>query len=60
MGHDPTRLVNTGSGHIMMVLTSSGGHVGWPLGNNPRQNGWKFMNDAASTFVNSVDKAKNM
>lgn len=59
MGHNPTKLVNTGSGHIMMVLTRSGGHVGWPFGLNPRQHGWKFMNDAASSFVNSVDAAKN-
>ena len=32
MGHDPESLVNTGSGYLMMVLTKTGGHVGWPLG----------------------------
>lgn len=57
--NNPEMVVNTGSGHIMMVLTSQGGHVGWPLGLNPRAHGWKFMNDAASSFANSVDVAKN-
>ncbi len=41
------------------MLTKSGGHVGWPLGLNPKAHGWKFMNDAASSFANSVDVAKN-
>jgi predicted alpha/beta-fold hydrolase len=59
IGHDPEKLVNTGSGNIMLVLTSSGGHVGWPMGYLPQRNGWKFMNDAASNFVNSVHLAKN-
>jgi predicted alpha/beta-fold hydrolase len=58
MGHDPQKLVETGSGHIMMFLTKSGGHVGWPLGLNPASSGWKFMNDAVSGFVNSVDQAR--
>mmetsp|Transcript_14949 Transcript_14949/g.28134 ORF Transcript_14949/g.28134 Transcript_14949/m.28134 type:complete len:648 (-) Transcript_14949:28-1971(-) len=58
MGHDPQRLVETGSGNIMMFLTKSGGHVGWPLGVNPASSGWKFMNDAVSGFVNSVDQAR--
>ena len=43
IGHDPSRLVNSGSGYIMMILTGSGGHVGWPLGLNPSKHGWKFM-----------------
>jgi len=59
IGHNPKKLVNTGSGNIMMVLTKTGGHVGWPLGLNPSKNGWKFMNDAAVNFFNSVDMAKN-
>ena len=59
IGHNPAKLVDTGSGHIMMVLTKSGGHVGWPYGLNPRRDGWKFMNDAAASFANSVDTAKN-
>ena len=55
VGHDPERLVNTGSGHTMLVLTKSGGHVGWPLGLFPQLYGWKFMNDAAYNFLKSVD-----
>ncbi len=58
IGHNPDKLVETGSGHIMMVLTKSGGHVGWPLGTIPKMDGWKFMNDAALNFALSVDKAK--
>ena len=59
MGHDPEKLVQTGSGNIMMLLKESGGHVGWPLGMNPASNGWKFMNDAISGFTNSVDLARS-
>jgi predicted alpha/beta-fold hydrolase len=58
MGHNPQKLVNTGSGHIMMLLTDAGGHVGWPLGLNPRKEGWKWMNNAVSSFTNSVHLAK--
>ena len=59
MGHAPEKLVRTGSGNIMMILTASGGHVGWPFGLNPRPNGWKFMNNVASGFVNSVEAARS-
>ena len=58
IGNNPNKLVDTGSGHIMMLLTKSGGHVGWPLGTNPKRDGWKFMNDAALNFALSVDAAK--
>eukprot|EP00979_Chaetoceros_neogracilis_P017784 scaffold10272_cov276-Chaetoceros_neogracile.AAC.18 len=58
MGHNPEKLVQTGSGYSMMFLTESGGHVGWPLGLNPSKNGWKFMNDAVAGFVKSVDMAR--
>jgi predicted alpha/beta-fold hydrolase len=57
-GKDPFKLVNSGSGQIMLLLTKSGGHVGFPMGLNPQKNGWKFMNDAVSSFVKSVDSAK--
>jgi len=57
LGHDPEALINTGMGNIMMVVTKSGGHVGWPLGLNPRSQGWKWMNDAINDFVGSVDTA---
>ncbi len=58
MGQDPERLVKTGSGHTMMLLTASGGHVGWPLGLNPAIEGWRWMNNAVSGFVNSVHIAR--
>ena len=48
----------SGSGYIMMLLTDAGGHVGWPLGLNPRKEGWKWMNNAVSSFTNSVHLAK--
>lgn len=54
MGHDPETLVNSGSGLIMMALTKSGGHVGWPLGMLPQKQSWKFMNDAVRDFTESV------
>ena len=41
----------------MMLLTASGGHVGWPMGMNPRSEGWRFMNGAVGDFVDSVEKA---
>ena len=58
MGHNPDLLVNTGDGNIVMLLTDSGGHVGWPLGINIASSGWKFMNNAASGFINSVNRAR--
>jgi len=58
MGYDPDALVRSGSDHIMMLLTKSGGHVGWPLGLNPRKEGWRWMHDAAGGFVTSVDMVK--
>jgi len=58
MGHDPESLVRSGSGNVMILLTDSGGHVGWPLGINSAANGWKFMSNIAGGFVNSVNTAK--
>lgn len=58
LGHNPTKLVNSGSGHILLLLTKTGGHVSWPTGLNPRREGWRFMNDVAANFVNSVEAAK--
>ncbi len=58
MGHDPEKLVRTGAGNTMMLLTSSGGHVGWPLGVNSAVRGWEFMNNVAGDFVNIVNTAR--
>mmetsp|Transcript_12915 Transcript_12915/g.31476 ORF Transcript_12915/g.31476 Transcript_12915/m.31476 type:complete len:748 (+) Transcript_12915:205-2448(+) len=56
--NDPQGLVESGSGNIMLVLTKAGGHVGWPLGNNPKKDAWKWMNNAARDFALAVDMAK--
>lgn len=55
---DPTRMVNSGDGNLILLLTKSGGHVGWPLGNNPAGRGWEWMNNCARDFVNAVDGAR--
>lgn len=52
--YNPTELVKSGSGFLMMLLTQRGGHVGWPLGMNPKINGWKWMSDAVKDFVEGV------
>lgn len=51
----PNSLVRRGNGNLLLLLTSKGGHVGWPVGYFPWIHGWKFMNEAALTFVDSVD-----
>lgn len=55
---DPEQVVKSGSGYIMMLLTKAGGHVGWPLGINPKKDAWKWMNDCANDFAISLDYAK--
>ena len=57
MGNNPAATTRLGSGMLMMLLTKSGGHVGWPLGLLPWKNGWSWMNNAAKDFINSVDNA---
>jgi len=56
--NDPQGLVDSGKGNVMLVLTKAGGHVGWPLGNNPKKDGWKWMSDAARDFALAVDAAR--
>ena len=56
--NDPQGLAESGSGNVILLLTKGGGHVGWPLGNNPATNSWKWMNDAARDFALTVDIAK--
>jgi len=55
---DPSLMVNAGQGNLILLLTKSGGHVGWPLGKNPASRGWEWMNNCARDFVNSVDAAR--
>lgn len=54
----PEHLVSTGTGNTLLLLTGTGGHVGWPLGWLPFRRNWEFMNEAAATFVESVACAK--
>lgn len=37
--------------NIAVLVTSLGGHVGWPLGNNPIQNRWLFQNNLILEFI---------
>lgn len=57
----PTRLTKNetgGSSNLMILLTKAGGHVGWPLGWLPFVDKWKWMNDAAMTFVEAVHRSR--
>lgn len=45
-----------GNGKIALLLTAKGGHIGWPTGWIPSRNNWEFMNEAAASFVEAVDK----
>ena len=57
-GVDPEIMVKSGSGNLILLLTKSGGHVGWPLGMNPSVRGWEWMNNAVRDFVLAVDAAR--
>jgi predicted alpha/beta-fold hydrolase len=54
----PENLVRTGTGNLMILVTKSGGHVGWPLGTMPTAEKWRFMSDAVMSFARAVDNAK--
>jgi predicted alpha/beta-fold hydrolase len=56
--HEPDKVVETGNGNTIILFTEKGGHVGWPLGLNPRQHGWRWMNDLASSFTNAIRQAR--
>ena len=53
-----TDLVNSGSGNTVLLLTRAGGHVGWPMG-LAKENGWKWMNNVVSSFVEAFSLARN-
>jgi hypothetical protein len=54
VGH-PHQLVQLGGGgNLVILLTKTGGHVGWPLGWWPSHHNWKFMSTVASGFVNAI------
>jgi predicted alpha/beta-fold hydrolase len=54
----PGHLIKTGNGNLMLLLTATGGHVGWPLGWFPFSRNWEFMSEAAASFVEAVGQAK--
>mgnify|MGYP003873182169 CR=1 FL=1 len=54
----PTNLIRTGQGNLMLLFTKKGGHVGWPLGWLSHRRQWEFMSEAAAHFADAVMKAK--
>jgi predicted alpha/beta-fold hydrolase len=42
----------------MLLLTKAGGHVGWPLGSNPKKYAWKWMSNAVRDFALAVNMAR--
>eukprot|EP00980_Cylindrotheca_fusiformis_P007364 scaffold1525_cov142-Cylindrotheca_fusiformis.AAC.164 len=53
----PATLVNKIEENLVLLLTTAGGHVGWPMGWWP--NSWKYMNDyVAAGFVDSYEKSQ--
>ena len=57
----PNRIVHEikeNDGNLVIMLTKTGGHVGWPLGWFPSNNNWKFMSNVASGFINAVIQAR--
>ena len=52
---DPEQVSKTGDGYTMILLTRTGGHVGWPLGWNPTKDAWKWMTEVSTSFVESAD-----
>jgi predicted alpha/beta-fold hydrolase len=59
VGHNPSALATSGKGNILLLLTKTGGHVGWPMGLLPQVHGWKWMCNAIRDFARSVDKARH-
>mmetsp|Transcript_2757 Transcript_2757/g.4233 ORF Transcript_2757/g.4233 Transcript_2757/m.4233 type:complete len:195 (-) Transcript_2757:214-798(-) len=52
--NQPSDIVESGSGNVMLLLTKSGGHVGWPVG--WKITGWSWMNNLLRDFTNAVDE----
>jgi predicted alpha/beta-fold hydrolase len=55
--HDPQKVAATGTGSTLILFTRTGGHVGWPLGMNPRIHGWSWMGSVAASFVDAIRQA---
>ena len=55
----PDEIVKSADGNVFILLTSKGGHVGWPTGSFPFVDAWKWMNDLPKTFVDAVHEIEN-
>ena len=53
----PENLTKSGSGNVMLLLTKAGGHVGWPVGNLPFLENWKWMSEVVISFAAAIDSA---
>lgn len=56
----PENLVQSGSGNLMLLLTKSGGHVGWPTGMLPFVDKWMWMSNVVGSFGQAVTAAKRI
>jgi predicted alpha/beta-fold hydrolase len=54
----PDSLVQLGQGHLILLLTRRGGHVGWPKGWRPWKRKWEFMSEAAISFTEALAEVK--
>jgi predicted alpha/beta-fold hydrolase len=53
----PSTLVNKVQENLVLLLTKTGGHVGWPISWWPHS--WKYMNDyVAAGFIDSYETSK--
>jgi predicted alpha/beta-fold hydrolase len=50
----PSTLTKSGTGNLFVLLTKAGGHVGWPMGWNPREHRWKWMSNVAKDFIQAA------
>ena len=57
---EPTVMkTNIGSSYLMILLTKTGGHVGWPIGGfSFWKYKWKWMSDAIISFAHAIDQTK--
>jgi len=51
---DVQGLAESGRGNTILLLTKAGGHVGWPLGGNPKKHSWEWMNNVGRDFVLAI------
>jgi len=57
--HDPEKVSRTGKGWLNILFTRKGGHVGWSLGMNRSIEGWSWMSDVASSYVEAVGRVRS-